>query len=469
MIERINLVYEYESPLGPIFPSLDRKDMPEAFLSILNNFESLDNQILKANKINYNGVESHYSHLMNLLKAYKEKYKHNPEKVRLEYVHVDDIEEKENELNFLMIQSCHFYTIENEISNKFLDLSFLSQRTLEYLRKSKNFYLWIVDDKEGSYGFEPNFSKNILDFIKNNNIGREKIIFSNCNNFIDTTITYINSFPINPYILQGSLDVNLDSNGNEKTAPTLVDVNNIKNDIRPLKFLCYNRNSSRLHRLLLVSKLLKDDILEDSLVSLYENEYFNDINKETLFYDFEGLSFSHIDITWMKKVLTDIYPLQLDFDDQQKAAQSDNFLSEKTHYLKTYFSLVTETSISNEWSFITEKCIRPMIGLHPFIVFGNPLTLDILKKHGFKTFDTIIDESYDSEFDTNKRFEMAYEEVTKLNKLSKEELHEKYYSILDILEHNKNLIRKFAHNDSVIENTIENLIKCVSSEKNFLL
>jgi hypothetical protein len=103
-----------------------------------------------------------------------------------------------------------------------------------------------------------------------------------------------------------------------------------------------------------------------------------------------------------------------------------------------------------------------MIGMHPFIVFGNPHTLKVLKEFGFKTFNKIIDESYDDEFDTNKRFEMAYDEVKKLNNLPKEELHGLYYSIIDILNHNKNLVKKLALTDAVVENMLINLQTCIT-------
>jgi len=460
LIRKINLVYEYDSPLGPILPTLNKEDMPELFLSILNDFDTLQNQLTKANKVEYKGVESHYSHLLNLFSEYMQKYTHNPEKIILDYLHLTDVEDKEDELYILMLQSCHFYSIEREISKNYLNLDFFSNQSINLLKENKNFFLWIVDDKEGSYEFTPEFKTNILNFINKNNINSNKIIFSNCNNFIDKKINYIKTFPINPYILQGSLDENLDSNGYIKTAPQIEDIYNISDRIRPLKFLSYNRNSSRLHRLLLVSKLYKDDILENSKISLYENSYFNDIDRDDLFYTFEGLTFSYVDVLWMKKTLNEIYPLHLDFNNQQTAAQSDNFLSEKNHYLDTYFSLVTETSVDNQYCFVTEKCIRPMVGLHPFIVFGNPHTLKVLKQFGFKTFDTIIDESYDEEFDTNRRFQMAYEEVKKLNSISKEELHEKYYSVIDILKHNKQQIQRFAFEDAVVEDMLLKLETC---------
>lgn len=443
--------------------------MPDLFLSILDNLDSIDNHILKANKTNYKGTESHYSHFSNLISAYKQKYVHTPEKTKIDYRHICDVEDKEDELNIFMIQSCHFYTIEREISKNYLDLNFISKQTISLLKEFKNFFIWVVDDKEGSYDFEPQFRKNILNFLDSNNINRSKFIFSNCNNFINKKINFVKSFPINPYILQGTLDENIDCNGNIKSAPSIFHIKNQKEKIRPYKFLCYNRNSSRLHRLLLVSKLFKDNILDECMVSLYENEYFNDIDRDDLFYSFEGLEFSYVDVIWMKKILNEKYPLRLDFDNQQSAAQSDNFLSESSHYLDTYFSLVTETSISNDWCFITEKCIRPMVGMQPFIVFGNPHTLKTLKTFGFKTFDKIIDESYDNEFDTNIRFELAYNEVKKLNNMPIEELHKVYHSIMDILEHNKNLIRELAHSDGVIDDTISKLIECVSKNTNFVL
>lgn len=44
---------------------------------------------------------------------------------------------------------------------------------------------------------------------------------------------------------------------------------------------------------------------------------------------------------------------------------------------------------------LTEKTYKPILMCKPFIIYGASGNLDILRKEGFKTFDPIIDESYD--------------------------------------------------------------------------
>jgi len=73
-------------------------------------------------------------------------------------------------------------------------------------------------------------------------------------------------------------------------------------------------------------------------------------------------------------------------------------------YSNTSFSLVSETQVSKEL-FVSEKIFKPLAYWHPFLVFGTPGTLNHIQKLGFKTFNHVIDESYDSELDTYKRFQ----------------------------------------------------------------
>lgn len=65
-------------------------------------------------------------------------------------------------------------------------------------------------------------------------------------------------------------------------------------------------------------------------------------------------------------------------------------------YIDTYFSLVTETVFDYAHSFRTEKIAKPLAQGHPWIAVANPGFYRDLRNLGFKTFDHVIDESFDS-------------------------------------------------------------------------
>jgi hypothetical protein len=246
------------------------------------------------------------------------------------------------------------------------------------------------------------------------------------------------------YVLIGFDDrllTKVDSTGREMSYTSADEAFDAYSTIRKYKFLSYNRNSNRLHRPYVISKLHNDDILKDSLVSLYESralsEYDN-VLKTIKTLEFETLLFSTEDREILKKFVDEAYPLKLDHDNADTCARGDNQVSNKQHFLDSYINIVCETSCHSDYTFITEKTLRPIINLQPFILFGNPYTLVELQNLGFKTFDKWIDESYDTEHDTNKRFELAYAEVKRLSEMDIDEIHELYYEMFDILEHNFN-------------------------------
>ena len=73
-------------------------------------------------------------------------------------------------------------------------------------------------------------------------------------------------------------------------------------------------------------------------------------------------------------------------------------------YDDTYFSLVSETRIDNQFELhITEKTFKPIAFYHPFLIWGQPKVLEHLTSLGFETYDNLFDESYDLEFDNIKR------------------------------------------------------------------
>lgn len=87
-------------------------------------------------------------------------------------------------------------------------------------------------------------------------------------------------------------------------------------------------------------------------------------------------------------------------------------------YNDTAYTLVTETQPENTNStpliFFTEKIVKPLVALRPFVVFSVPRYLETLQSLGFRTFSDIIDESYDQEPDDERRWTMAWQQVLSL-------------------------------------------------------
>ena len=74
-------------------------------------------------------------------------------------------------------------------------------------------------------------------------------------------------------------------------------------------------------------------------------------------------------------------------------------------YIDSYFSIVTETVYMGPHSFRTEKIWKPIIMGHPWICIANAGFYRDLQNLGFKTFDNIIDESFDDISDIQLRIQ----------------------------------------------------------------
>lgn len=64
-------------------------------------------------------------------------------------------------------------------------------------------------------------------------------------------------------------------------------------------------------------------------------------------------------------------------------------------YIDTYFSVVTETVYNYPWSLFSEKISKPLAIGHPWIAVANSGFYRDLRNLGFKTFHSLIDESFD--------------------------------------------------------------------------
>jgi len=104
-----------------------------------------------------------------------------------------------------------------------------------------------------------------------------------------------------------------------------------------------------------------------------------------------------------------------------------------TVYNQTNYSIVAETNFDNHYNFYTEKIVKPIMCRRLFIAVSGQHYLKNLRSFGFRTFDGIIDESYDSEPDNHVRWTKAMEQV---NWLSQQDPAVIFAQAAEIVEHN---------------------------------
>jgi hypothetical protein len=123
-------------------------------------------------------------------------------------------------------------------------------------------------------------------------------------------------------------------------------------------------------------------------------------------------------------------------------------------YTDTYLHVVSETFVTrNEGVCLSEKIFKPIWYMQPFIPIGTAHTLKALRNLGYKTFDTWIDESYDSIEDDTERFYAAVNSIKSFVDQDKSTLDRIMQEMLPTLEHNTTIIDR---NNSNIYDQLRN-------------
>lgn len=104
-------------------------------------------------------------------------------------------------------------------------------------------------------------------------------------------------------------------------------------------------------------------------------------------------------------------------------------------YNDSWFSIISETK-NDGFPMLTEKSGKCLLGRRLFINFGNPGVMALIRDQGYQTFDSVIDESYDTEPDQQSRFQAAWNQVEYLLNQPPEMIAQK---IKPILDHNQKL------------------------------
>lgn len=99
----------------------------------------------------------------------------------------------------------------------------------------------------------------------------------------------------------------------------------------------------------------------------------------------------------------------------------------------TAYSIICETGFENGTHMLSEKTAKALLGRRLFVMFAGAGALKFIRNEGFKTFDGIIDESYDDIEDDQQRWTAAFEQVKKLCNMKQQEV---LNQIQDICDHN---------------------------------
>jgi hypothetical protein len=113
-----------------------------------------------------------------------------------------------------------------------------------------------------------------------------------------------------------------------------------------------------------------------------------------------------------------------------------------SHYHRFNIELVCETYTLGNTFFPTEKTVRPIVGNRPFVVYGPKNYLNNLqKKHGFRTFNELWDESYDQLEGTARWIAMS-KLITDLTSMHSEAWQKIINQTLEITQHNRTIARQ---------------------------
>jgi hypothetical protein len=197
-------------------------------------------------------------------------------------------------------------------------------------------------------------------------------------------------------------------------------------------FLSFN-HAPRPHRAALLGFLLEKGLLDRGLVSYrgpdYTLERAGRAMEDAAWIDFTaGVVEPLVALERPGETIAELLrraPLTVDVDygpdspPKTMAARAN----EVWPYEASYFSIVTETAFSDgRSSHVTEKVVKPIGNLHPFLYVGEPGVLAELRAKGFKTFAPMIDERYDAIHDPAARMKALLGEVERLASMTPEEL-----------------------------------------------
>jgi hypothetical protein len=212
---------------------------------------------------------------------------------------------------------------------------------------------------------------------------------------------------------------------------------------RSYQFTALNR-THKWWRASVMCDLWNQDILQNSLWSY---------NTECTINDDENDNPLELDqrTTWRRE-LEDFLSAGPYYCDQLNVQQHNDHRQVETNlYSNSYCHIVMETHYDADGSmgaFLTEKTYKCIKYGQPFVIVGTPGSLQVLRQHGYRVFDHVLDNSYDQiENNTQRWFKLR----KLLLDLSQQDLHDWYLQCLDDVQHNQALFAQRQQGSDLFE------------------
>lgn len=210
----------------------------------------------------------------------------------------------------------------------------------------------------------------------------------------------------------------LDYTENIQAAGRVEEIYNKTN--KPYKFLFLN-GRMRPHRKYLLESFKLSGLLNQSIWTNLDTGGSN-TRTMSLMHDSKNLMHTPSQIKYLNPYYEyDTYKTRVDIPQVQTFVKHQLFNNEwgeiylkAEPYIDTYFSLVTETVFEYPYSFRTEKIWKPIAMGHPWIAVSGVGYYRDIRNLGFKTFDHLIDESFDSIDNNQTRIERIAQVVEDL-------------------------------------------------------
>lgn len=128
-------------------------------------------------------------------------------------------------------------------------------------------------------------------------------------------------------------------------------------------------------------------------------------------------------------------------------------------YVSTGMEIVLETLFDDTRWHLTEKILRPIACGQPFMLAATPGALAYLRSYGFNTFESVIDESYDSITDPATRLQTIIAEMRRIANLDHVKKRILFVQLREIAQHNRRWFFSSEFHHSIIKELQQNLAK----------